>query len=127
MEVTTQKSCTLIAKDEVVAGTRSAAYRQGRIDAEIDAAKEVVDRLAAQKDIILQKRFDFLLIAVYTHTHTNTKKNTHAHTQTHTLRNINKHTHTRTQIIRFFMRCHLFPNVHRHQKNVSTCFMLYLS
>ena len=54
----THKSCTLIAKYEEVAEKNSAAYRQGKIDAEIEAAKEVVDRLAAQKDIIIQKRFE---------------------------------------------------------------------
>ena len=60
----THKSCTLIAKYEEVAEKNSAAYRQGKIDAEIEAAKEVVDRLAAQKDIIIQKRFESIFFAV---------------------------------------------------------------
>ena len=40
----------------VTAVDQSAAYAQGRIDAEIAAAKECVGKLGAEKDIMMQRR-----------------------------------------------------------------------
>ena len=43
---------------EIAAEKRTAAYHQGRIDAEIQSAKECVDRLAANKEIIMRRRYE---------------------------------------------------------------------
>ena len=135
MEVTTQKSCTQIAKYEEVAGSRSAAYRQGRIDAEIDAAKEVVDRLAAQKDIVLQKRFELLLSAVYTHTYIHRDSYTQVHTHNtrthmHKYTCIHSHAHTHAHTHQSILLYHEMPltsSCTSTSKDFSTSFMFNLS